>query len=67
MVAFLVATTKAQELIQLEAENCIVKIINSPALEIDGFIEKGLANNSFKVADPTAPQTLCAGSEDRQR
>lgn len=47
MVAFLVVTNKTQELIELETESCIVKIINSPASEIDAFIEEGRANRSF--------------------
>lgn len=47
LVAFLVATNKTNELIELETNNCIVKIINSPALEINEFIEHAEPNKSF--------------------
>ncbi len=47
LVAFLVATNKTNELIELETKNGIVKIINSPAMEINEFIECAGANKSF--------------------
>jgi site-specific DNA-methyltransferase (adenine-specific) len=43
VIAFLVATNPSQDLLNLQIENCIVKIINSPALEINALINKGLA------------------------
>ena len=48
LVAFLVATNKTNELIELETKNGIVKIINSPAMEINEFIEDVGANKSLK-------------------
>ena len=47
LVAFLVATNRTNELIELETKNDIVKIINSPALEINEFVEHAGANKSF--------------------
>ena len=44
LVAFLVATNRTNELIDLETKNGIVKIINSPALEINEFVEHAGAN-----------------------
>jgi hypothetical protein len=35
-----------QDLIELEIDNCIVQIINSPALEISAFIEKHGTNKA---------------------
>lgn len=56
IVAFLVATHKAHELIELDIENCIVRIINSPAFEINEFISEQGANKSFKAdAVPARP------------
>lgn len=46
-MAFLVATNRTNELIELETKNDIVKIINSPALEINEFVEHAGANKSF--------------------
>ena len=46
LVAFLVATNRTNELIELETKNDIVKIINSPALEINEFVEHAGANSS---------------------
>lgn len=43
VIAFLVATNPSQDLLNLQIENCIVKIINSPALEINALINEGLA------------------------
>ncbi|MBX9721100.1 MAG: site-specific DNA-methyltransferase [Candidatus Obscuribacterales bacterium] len=48
LVAFLVAINKTNELIELETKNGIVKIINSPAMEINEFIEDVGANKSLK-------------------
>lgn len=45
VIAFLVATNPSQDLLNLQFENCIVKIINSPALEINALINEGLAAN----------------------
>jgi site-specific DNA-methyltransferase (adenine-specific) len=39
-IAFLVATNTSQDLFGFKSENCIVKIINSPALEINAIIEQ---------------------------
>ena len=47
LVAFLVVTNRANELIELETKNDIVKIINSPALEINEFVEHAGANKPF--------------------
>lgn len=47
LVAFLVATNRTNELIELETKNDIVKIINSPALEINEFVEHAGANKPF--------------------
>lgn len=49
LVAFLVATNKTNELIEFETKNGIVKIIKSPAMEINEFIEHVGANKSFIV------------------
>ena len=49
LVAFLVATNKTIEPIELETKNGIVKIINSPAMEINEFIEHARANKSFNA------------------
>lgn len=49
LVAFLVATNKTNELIEFETKNGIVKIINSPAMEINEFIEHVGANKSFNA------------------
>ncbi|MDO9424563.1 MAG: site-specific DNA-methyltransferase [Methylobacter sp.] len=49
-IAFLVATNTEQDLFDFKVENCIVKIINSPALEINAVIEQqGQANKSRKT------------------
>lgn len=39
-IAFLVATRKAQDLIEMKFDDHIVQIINSPALEIGSFIDE---------------------------
>lgn len=46
LVAFLVVTNETNELIQLDTKNCIVRIINSPAFEINEFIARTGANKS---------------------
>ncbi len=48
-IAFLVATNTAQNLFDFKADDCIVKIINSPALEINATIEQGLLNKSLNT------------------
>jgi len=49
-IAFLVATNTAQDLFDFKVENCIVKIINSPALEINTVIEQQeLANKPLNT------------------
>lgn len=48
-IAFLVATNTAQDLFDFKTEDCIVKIINSPALEINATIEQGLLNKSLNT------------------
>ncbi|MCK9395414.1 MAG: site-specific DNA-methyltransferase [Methylobacter sp.] len=48
-IAFLVATNTAQDLFDFKADDCIVKIINSPALEINATIEQGLLNKSLNT------------------
>lgn len=48
-IAFLVATNTAQDLFDFKVDDCIVKIINSPALEINATIEQGLLNNSLNT------------------
>ena len=48
-IAFLVATNTVQDLFDFKVEDCIVKIINSPALEINVIIEKGQANKSLNT------------------
>jgi site-specific DNA-methyltransferase (adenine-specific) len=49
LVAFLVATNKTNNLIELETKNGIVKIINSPAMEINEFIGYAGTNKSFNA------------------
>ncbi|MGQ0442675.1 MAG: DNA-methyltransferase, partial [Methylophilaceae bacterium] len=39
-LAFLVATNKSRDLIDVEFDDCTVQIINSPSLEINTFIEQ---------------------------
>jgi site-specific DNA-methyltransferase (adenine-specific) len=46
-VAFLVATAKNLDLLNTQIEDCVVKIINSPALEIDEFICANLVKTSL--------------------
>ncbi|MDO9139136.1 MAG: site-specific DNA-methyltransferase, partial [Methylobacter sp.] len=49
-IAFLVATNTAHDLFDFKVENCIIKIINSPALEINAVIEQqGSANKSLNT------------------
>lgn len=48
-IAFLVATNTAQDLFDFKADDCIVKVINSPALEINATIEQGLVNKSLNT------------------
>ncbi|MDO9169614.1 MAG: site-specific DNA-methyltransferase [Methylobacter sp.] len=49
-IAFLVATNTVQDLFDFKVENCIVKIINSPALEINAIIEQqGQANKQLNT------------------
>ncbi len=48
-IAFLVATNTAQDLFDSKTDDCIVKIINSPALEINATIEQGLVNKSLNT------------------
>lgn len=46
-IAFLVATRKAQDLIEMKVDDHIVQIINSPALEIDSFIDEQWSKQLF--------------------
>ena len=48
-IAFLIATNTTQDLFDCSVENCIVKIINSPALEINAIIDQGQINQSLKT------------------
>ncbi len=48
-IAFLIATNTTQDLFDCNVENCIVKIINSPALEINAIIDQGQVNKSLKT------------------
>lgn len=48
-IAFLVATNTAHDLFDFKTDDCIVKIINSPALEINATIEQGLVNKSLNT------------------
>lgn len=41
-IAFLVVTNQTQDLLDFRFENCIVKIIKSPALEINSIIDEGI-------------------------
>ncbi|HEY8036091.1 MAG TPA: DNA methyltransferase [Methylobacter sp.] len=43
-IAFLVTTNTMQDLFDFKIDDCIVKIINSPALEINATIEQSLVN-----------------------
>lgn len=48
-IAFLVATNPAHDLLGFRIENCIVKIISCPALEINAIIDEGRANKSLNT------------------
>ena len=48
-IAFLVATNLTQDLLNFQIENCTVKIINSPALEINAFINEVGLIKSFNT------------------
>ena len=56
-IAFLVATNQTRDLLDFKFDNCIVQILNSPALEINKFIEEERANKSFNSdwRDKAAP------------
>lgn len=43
-IAFLVATNTVQDLFDFKIDDCIIKVINSPALEINATIEQSLVN-----------------------
>lgn len=49
LVAFLVVTNRVNDLIEIENNNGLVKIINSPALQINQFIEPAGANKSLNL------------------
>ena len=48
-IAFLVATNQSQDLLDFRFENCIIKIINSPALEINVIFNDRRANKSLNT------------------
>jgi site-specific DNA-methyltransferase (adenine-specific) len=48
-IAFLIATNTIQDLFDCNVENCIVKIINSPALEINAIIDQPLTRKMGRV------------------
>ena len=48
-IAFLVATNQTQDLLDFRFENCIIKIINSPALEINVIFDDRRANKSLNT------------------
>lgn len=49
LLAFLVRTNVTKDLIDIETDNSIVRIINSSALEITTFLEEHGANKSFNT------------------
>ena len=48
-IAFLVTTRQTQDLLDFRFMNCIVKVINSPSLEINAIIDEGLVGKSFNT------------------
>lgn len=49
-IAFLIATNQTRDLLDFKFENCIINVINSPALEINKFIDKEQINNPQRIA-----------------
>jgi site-specific DNA-methyltransferase (adenine-specific) len=48
-IAFLVATKQTQELLDFSFMNCLVKVINSPALEINSILDEGVVGKSLNT------------------
>ena len=48
-IAFLVVINQTQDFLDFQLDNCIIKIINSPSLEINSFIEKLQTENLLNL------------------
>lgn len=50
-IAFLIAIYPTQDLLDLQFDDCIVKVINSPALEMNSFMNEVKISASFKKSN----------------
>lgn len=50
-IAFLIAIYPTQDLLDLQFDDCIVKVINSPALEMNSFMNEEKISASFKTSN----------------